>query len=263
VSITIYDDSDVIHVSSSFDLRKLEATDQPQMYALNFPVNLAGADVFVEALGGFMDGTRDRLPGMSTTGYSMREVLTVTDGNVSVDVASPDNRVTYVKRDTETAFPSVKANIVNNFPESWNRREENATVLTTTFALRLKPGGFNPGESHRFGQSIAKPPIPLKWWFNTEPRSESGLQVESDHIFVTSLQAVSDDIRGGVLIRLKNTHPLTLDSITLKADWLGSGEICRTDLMGHGCEPVDTSNGSITLDLGPNQIVTLKWKQKL
>jgi hypothetical protein len=56
VSYTIYNDSDVIHISTAFDLRQLGATDQPQMYAMNFPVSVAGADVFVEALGGFMDG---------------------------------------------------------------------------------------------------------------------------------------------------------------------------------------------------------------
>ncbi len=262
MSYTIYNDSDVIHISSSFDMRQLDATDQPQMYALNFPVSLAGADVFVEALGGFMDGLRDRLPGMNTTGYSMREVLTVTDGRISLDLASPDNRVTHVKRDESNAHPSIKANIVNNFPESWNRREENSTILTSRFALRLKSGGFDPGDSHRFGQSIANPPIPLKWWFNTEPRFESGLSVESNHSMVTSLQAVGDDIHNGALIRIKNTHPLSEDSITLKADWLTSGAICMTDLMGNGCKPVELSNGSISMQLGPNQIVTLKWKHK-
>jgi len=262
MSYTIYNDSDVIHISSSFDLRKLAITEQPQMYAMNFPINLAGADLHVETLGGFMDGIRDRLPGMNTTGYSMREVLTVTDGRISLDLASPDNRVTYVKRDEVNAHPSVKANIVNNFPESWNRREENSTVLTSRFALRLKSGGFDPGDSHRFGQSIANPPIPLKWWFNTEPTSETGLTVESDHSVVTSLQAVNDDIRDGILIRVRNTHPQAPDGIILKADWLTSGELCLTDLLGNGCRPVENTDGSIKMKLGPNQIATLKWKQK-
>ncbi len=262
VSYTIYNDSAVIHISSAFDLRQLGATDQPQMYAMNFPVSIAGADVFVEALGGFMDGLRDRLPGMNTTGYSMREVLTVTDGQLSMDLASPDNRVAYVKRDEANAFASIKANIVNNFPDNWNRREENSTVLTSRFALRLKSGSFDPGDSHRFGQSIANPPIPLKWWFNTEPTSESGLQVEAEHSVVTSLQAVSDNIRDGVLIRMKNTHPQASDEIILKAEWLGSGDLCLTDLLGNGCRPVNNNDGSILIELDPNQIATLKWKRK-
>jgi len=260
ISYTIYEESDVIHISSSFDLRQLDTTDQPQMYALNFPIILAGADVYVEALGGFLDGLRDRLPGLNTTGYSMREVLTATDGRVSIDLASPDNRVAYITRNERNAQPAVKANIVNNFPENWNRREGNSTVLTSRFALRLKMGGFDPGDSHRFGQIIANPPIPLKWWFNTQPTEETGLSVKSDHSVVSSLQAIGDDIQDGVLIRVKNTHPMASDFITLKADWLGLGDLCQTDLLGNECRPLQTTEGSIMIELGPNQIATLKWK---
>lgn len=262
VSYTIYNDSDIIHISTAFDLQQLGATDQPQMYAMNFPIPVNGADVYVEALGGFMDGQRDRLPGMSTTDYSMREVLTVTDGRISLDLASPDNRVTYVKRYAVNAHPSIKANIVNNFPDNWNRREENSTLLISRYALRLKSGGFDPGDSHRFGQSIANPPIPLKWWFNTDPTSDSGLLVESEHSIVSSLQAVSDNIRDGVLIRVRNMNPKASDKISLKAEWLRSGDICLTDLLGNGCSPIEHLDESIMIELDPNQIATLKWKRK-
>jgi hypothetical protein len=126
----------------------------------------------------------------------------------------------------------------------------------------LKLGGFDPGDSHRFGQSIANPPLPLKWWFNTEPVSESGMLVESEHSVVTSLQAVSDNIRDGVLIRVRNMSPQASDEIILKAAWLGSGDLCLTDLLGNGCRPVDNTDGSIMIELDPNQIATLKWKRK-
>lgn len=261
MSFTLYNESDAVHISSSFDLRKLGTTDKPKMFAVDFPIAIDGADVFVESLGGFMDGLRDRLPGMGTAGYSMREVLTATNGQVTVDIASPDNRVTYVHREYGTKQPVVRANIVNQFPESWNRREENSTVLVTDFAVRVRAGAFDPGSSHRFGQSIAIPPVPLKWWFNTQPISESGLQVDSKHSVVTSLQPMGDDIGSGVLIRLKNTHPMMEDAISIDARWLRTGSLCRTDLLGGGCEPVDQSAGAVTLTLGPNQIATLKWIQ--
>lgn len=261
MSYTLYNESDAVHITSSFDLRKLGTTDQPKMYAIEFPIAIDGADVFVESLGGFMDGLRDRLPGMGTAGYSMREVLTATNGLVTVDIASPDNRVTYVHRENDTKQPVIRANIANQFPESWNRREENSTVIVTNFAVRVRAGAFDPGSSHRFGQSIAIPPVPLKWWFNTQPISETGLQVNSEHSFVTSLQPIGDDIGDGVLIRIKNTHPMMEDAISIDAPWLRTGSLCRTDLLGGGCEPVDISTGAVTLTLGPNQIATLKWKQ--
>lgn len=260
MSYTIYNESDAVHISTTFDLRMLGTTDQPKMYAVNFPITIDGADLYVETLGGFMDGLRDRLPGMSTAGYSMREVLTATNGTVSIDLASPDNRVTYVHREGSSNRPMVRSNIVNQFPESWNRREENSTILNNTFAIRLRSGGFDPGSSHRFGQSIAIPPQPLKWWFNTQPASETGMHIESDHIIVSSLQSLGDDIGEGVLIRLRNMHPLMQDVVSLQAEWLRNGSLCRTDLIGSGCEPVDQSTGVVTLTLGPNQIATLKWK---
>ena len=106
---------------------------------------------------------------------------------------------------------------------------------------------------------MAIPPIPLKWWFNTEPVSESGMKVDSQHSVVTSLLALGDDINEGALMRIKNTHPMANDTIVLQATWLAAGTVCITDLLGNGCQPVQSTNGSISLKLGPNEITTLKW----
>lgn len=262
VTYTLYAESEIVHIETSLDLRKFSPTELPISYGIGFPISMSDADVLVETIGGFIDGDRDRLPGMKTNGYSMREVLSVSDGSFTVDIASPDNRVTYISRDSTDQHPTIIANIANHFPDNWNRREENDRILTTRFAIRINEGGFHPGQSHRFGQRIAMPPITLKGWYVEEPVRESVVQLTAEHSVLSALKALGPDLKDGMLIRIRNTHPLSPDQVQIQADWLYTGTLCQTDLSGKTCQVVDVEAPGIQFTMGPNEIRTYKWMPK-
>lgn len=258
VIYTLYHGQASVHVSVDVDLRQLQPTDLPEAYGVMLPVAIADAGVQVETIGGFIDGRRDRMPGTTPSVFSMREALAVSDGKRTLHVASPDNRVTFVQK-TEGGLPMVISNVVNHFPDNWNRREENDAVLRTRFVLQTRTGGFDPGFSHRFGQVAAQPLWALQGWYTGAPATASALSLSAEHSTLQALVALGPQRSDGVLLRLRNMHPLAPDALILDAPWLSEGQLCAADLTGRTCEPLALEGASLRFTLQPNEIRTLRW----
>lgn len=256
IQITLYYNLTKIDVHVDMDLRKLKSTSVPQSFAVAFP-RLAGEDsVYVETIGGFLDGQADRMPGLSSTAFSMRRSVATTNGIYTMNLASPDARVLFVDQQ------HLLSNIVNNFPENWNRRETNDMILRTGYSVSLHDGGFDSGQSARFGWEASVPLVVNRGWFFNDPTSYSTLKIDSEYTVLQALRPMGESVQDGILIRLRNTNPNQKEQVSVEAPWFTRGEINKTDYFGGNQTQLTVENGKFKIGVEPNETVTLMWNKK-
>lgn len=256
IRITLYYNQPQIDVSVDMDLRVLKTTSVPQSFAVAFP-RVAGDDsVYVETIGGFLDGQADRLPGLSTTAFSMRRSVATTNGNLTMNLASPDARVLFVDQQ------HLLSNIVNNFPDNWNRREPNDMILRTAYSVLLHEGEFESGRSARHGWEASVPLVVNRGWFFNDPTSYSALKIDSEFTILQALRPLGESVQDGILIRLRNTNPNQKEQVSVEAPWFTQGEINKTDYFGGNRTQLNVENGRFKIGVEPNETITLMWNKE-
>jgi hypothetical protein len=243
-----------IEVRVNVDLRALKTTTIPQAFAAAFP-RVSGEDgVFVETLGGFLDGQTDRLPSLSSTAFSMRRSAVSTNGSLTMNLASPDARVLFLDRH------HLLSNLVNNFPDNWNRREPNDMILSTSYSFNVHEGDFESGRSARFSWEAAVPLVVNRGWFYNDPISYSAIKLNSEFTILQSLRPLGESVHDGILIRLRNTNPKQKEQVSIEAPWLLQGKIHKSDYFGGNRTQLNVENGRLKIGIEPNETVTLMWK---
>jgi hypothetical protein len=125
----------------------------------------------------------------------------------TVDWVGVDNRVIRL-RETDEGHPVVFANLVNNFPEAWNRWEGNEATLSYRFLVRGRipastdTGLDNAGETWDFTRFAAETTAPIAGrytWLKSSPSSKSFMSVDGNVVLSTIRRAEED-----VVIRLVN-----------------------------------------------------------
>lgn len=256
IRIKLYYDLPQIDVNVDMDLRELKTTIIPQSFATAFPRVYGDDMVFVETIGGYLDGHTDRLPSLSSTAFSMRRSAVSTNRRLTMNLASADARVLFVDQQ------HLLSNIVNNFPDNWNRREPNDMILSTSYSVYFHEGEFEPGRTARFGWQAAVPLVVNRGWFYNDPITYSAIQLNSEFTVLQSLRPVGESVDEGIFIRLRNTNPNKTEKVSIVAPWLKQGVVHKSDYFGGNRTQLFVENGKIEIGVEPNETVTIMWNNE-
>jgi hypothetical protein len=205
-----------------------------QEYSARFEFDLAAESTLVDVAGGLLDPETDRLPGVGHDLFAVRRGLTVSDDNYAIDWIGVDNRVVRLRK-TEDGRPIVLANLVNNFPEAWNRWEANDATLSYRFAVRGRHVESNGAWSYtRFAWESTSPVVGRYTWLRSAPASGSFLSVDGQ-VVVSTLRRDGNDLE----IRLINPDTRNPAEATIRTDpatnsnqaAMGGQEIRRVSLI--------------------------------
>jgi hypothetical protein len=194
----LWENVDAIGVAHTLDLTRLEETDHYEDYSTRFEFDLDSSSAAVDVAGGLLDPVEDRLPGTEHDAYSIRRGVHMTDGVDAIDWASIDSRVLRL-RSSDEGHPVVFSNLVNNFPEDWNRWEPNDATLTYRYLVRRQPGLPGVHSYTRFAWEATVPIAPRYTWLRSSPSSRAFFNVDGN-VVVSSVRREGR----GISMRLMN-----------------------------------------------------------
>lgn len=258
--LTLWTNMDRIDLVTSVNLARLKDPPTAEEYCIPFPLAASNPSVRMETVAGFLDPAVDRLPGSAHNGYTLQRCVVVSDASVSATIASVDSRVVFLESDTVRNHAAIMANIANNFPQSWNRNEENAGKCDFRFSIQGHSSPFDPGASARFGWEAATDPIYKNTFLRASPSEKSYLQTTPGPVLLTAFG--SEGKPGAYFMRLVNTSPLHGGQVTVTSDLLRAFRIGKAGPGPFVAAVGAPGHDRFTLDLGPNETVTIILEAK-
>lgn len=273
IRFRLWHEIDRIDIALEADLGGLDKTAHTEEYGLPFAFNPRGGEIRPETLGG-LTGLADRFPGVGHNYFAIRRAIAVTAGPRTLLLASPDCRIFAL--DTLKGATTVIANLVNNFPDAWNRNEDTSGQVTFRFFLAVD--GTTAADAAAFGWEAATAPLLRKSWFTRAEPLRRYLTNSNPRIKVLSLRPSAEE-SGRWELLLQNSEPASRQEVTLtSALFFSAARVQRLNLLGQpaswpteqpGRGLAGTSNGSgesaipvrdatIFLSLAPNEIVRLE-----
>lgn len=259
-TFTLRNGSDRLEIAHAVNLQRLAEPSSAEMYGVAFPVLRGSVRCEAEILGSTFDPDRDRFPGITHEGFSLRRAVSLTDDHSTVMIASPDCRVFFWKTEPAGRRKTLVANLVNNFPRAWNRNEENRGTLEFRFVVAAEDGPFDPDRAARFGWEACSEPLAQHTLLRSSPAESSFVSVEGRSVVLTTLKP-SEDGRG-IILRLVNADRLRpATGIVSSPLFRGMTAILCTPLEDprEGGEGLPAAKpGSFTVHLKPNEFVTMR-----
>jgi alpha-mannosidase len=258
-SFILWNNIDRVDIEQKVDLNKLEATEQLEEYAAAFPFDITDKKVFVEIIGGYLNPEKDKLPGTDGDGFSIRRGVALFNDEQTISWTSMDARVIRL-RENENGGKVLISNIVNNFPEAWNRYEENDQKLLFRYSFTNQAGSFNPAFTSGFGWELNTPAIVSKSWYRSEPASKSYLEIDNENIILLSLFWNDEE---SFMLRLMNSNPFETSEAKISSEFFNNLKAVHTNYLGNEVEPLTIEENSFSVTIGPNEIRTIKiYNQK-
>lgn len=199
---TLWENLDRVDVRHTVDLEVLEPPMEVEDYSIAFPFAIPDRQVVPEVLGGFLNMQTDRFPGINHDAFAPRRSVAIYNENHTINWSAADSRVVRLRKGVDAEGEVIFANLVNNFPENWNRWEENEGQLNFRFSFTSQEGYFQSAETSQFGWEVNIPPIVRYTWLRSVPAQESFVTVEGDRVLLSALKPTSDG--SGVELRLAN-----------------------------------------------------------
>lgn len=225
IEFLLIDGIDKIFVNAIANLKALTKTEIQEEFGLPFQFNIKNARVNSEILGGFIEQETDRLPGIEHDGVSLRRSVSIFNSSESILWSTADARVIRIRKDDITKEPVIISNLVNNFPEDWNRHEDLNDKINFRYALKFENGSFNPGHTSRFGYELNTPFQVRKSWYKPEPSHNEYLETDNDNIILINLKSVND----GIVLRLLNSDSQKEQNFNLKSKLFLN---CTAEIIG-------------------------------
>ena len=233
------------------DPQRLESPAQTESYGFPFTFQLDNSRVAVEILGGFLDPSSDRFPGMQKESFSIRRVISLFNAGYSIDLASPQARVFQLRRETENSAPVMIANVINNFPEHWNRRDESEGKLELDFSIRARQGKFQEAEAARFGWESAAPPMVARSMYRTENARKSYFQLSDDAIQLVTLSAGQE--AGRCIAVFQNMEGQKASRAEFSSDYFIFKEAVKIDPLGRRGQSIPIRDNRFEIQLKANE----------
>jgi alpha-mannosidase len=254
---TLWENIDRIDVAHAVNLEALVPPPSAEMYAVAFPVLDDSTSLMAEILGGFMNPEKDRLPGASREGLSIRRCLALSSAQGSVAIAAPDSRVFFWRK--VGGRNVLLANLVNNFPTEWNRNEENKGVCELKFSLMARQGGFDAEGTSRLGWDVATAPLQRLTWIRLSPAESSYVQTNGRGVVLTAVKPANDG--SGMIWRLTNVDPESGTTATVASSFLQGKRAFGATLTEAQGDEIPVINGAFTVTLRPNEWKTIRVKE--
>ncbi len=256
IKLRLWRGLDRIDLVVQVNLEGLQQTEYTEEYGLPFAFTATSGEVLSETLGG-VTGLADRFKGVGHDFFSIRRGLGVGTQTSCYLIASPDCRIFAV--DTSRSSPVVIANLLNNFPKSWNRNEDTNGTVAFRFFLTKRDRG--EADIAAFGWEAAAEPVFRKSWFTRSEPVKQHLQSSNALIKILSLRPVDGEHRGYELL-LQNSSHVRHESVTLTSElFFTDAQAREIDFMGNVKKDIAVKAHAISLELGPNEIKRILFRQ--
>ena len=252
----LWSEMEKIDVDQSVDLSKLSKTDIVEEYGLAFPFELKNAQAMIEIIGGFLDPEKDRLPGIEHNAYSIRRTVALSDKSSSLIWASMDCRVVRLEYDNKR--PVLISNVVNNFPEQWNRRQDNSGKLILRYSLTLAEAEFRAGLSTKFGWETLTTPLLQQGWFSTSKPTGSYFTFSNSNVILYNLRKTAG--QNTWQMELLNCNPVHAENVIIQSDFFKNREIVLTDCLDNTHAMIPILNNRINITIPGNTVYLLTVK---
>ena len=258
---TLWEDLDRVDIRHTVDLEKLSSPDQVEDYSIAFPFAIPDRHAAVEVLGGFLDAHNDRFSGVDHDAFSLRRSVALYNDTQSVSWATVGSRVVRLRENAAGTGPTIIANLVNNFPEAWNRWEENEGVLHFDFSFTSDSHTLRPSHTGRFGWEVNTPLAVRYTWLRSAPAMESFVSVDSEQAVLLTIKPTSD--QSGVEFWLMNMDPRASAVANIASDLLDIQSGIRVSHSGATGPslPVEGRHAVVTLPPGAIQPVRFNRAQ--
>jgi len=210
----------------------------------------------IEIIGGFLDPEKDRLPGIEHNAYSIRRTVALSDKSSSLIWASMDCRVVRLEYDNKR--PVLISNVVNNFPEQWNRRQDNSGKLILRYSLTLAEAEFRAGLSTKFGWETLTTPLLQQGWFSTSKPTGSYFTFSNSNVILYNLRKTAG--QNTWQMELLNCNPVHAENVIIQSDFFKNREIVLSDFLGNTEKKILLQNDKIRLNIPKNAVYLLTIK---
>jgi hypothetical protein len=240
-------------------LDRLRSPATAETYAVGFPFALKTPDVRMDVAGGFLSVPRDRLPGAITDAYAIRRSAGLSDGTMSVAWSAADSRVVYWQPDRSGRAPLLLAVLVNNFPDAWNRHEENRGRLTFRFSVSTYAGAFDAGKTARLALEAQTEFPAYRSWFRPQPAETSFVSVTGDNVMLHALKPA--DAGDAVVLRVMNVSPGSAATASVSSALFGGCVAYESDVWERKGSPISVRDGRFEVRLRPSEIRTVRLER--
>jgi hypothetical protein len=249
-----------IDIEHRVDLERLAATDVLEEYSVSFPVGPDDSRQHVEILGGYIRPDTDRFPGITHDAFSIRRSVALSTDDYTVNWSAVDSRVIRLRESQSDGRTVLLANLVNNFPEHWNRQEENKGIWAFRFAISGQSGGFDAGISARFGWEQNTEVAVRRSWLRSEMPHWSFLSTDNHDIIILSWWLSAD--RSSYTVRIYNPFGDRNIQGGLHLPF-NDALIFRKPVLSRDRIEVFSVNSVVQLELDPNEITDLIIQRKI
>ena len=254
----LWNNVDRIDIEQKVNTSKLKPTEKLEEYAVAFPFKIDNQEIRPEIIGGFIDPEKDKLPGTTKEGFSIRRSVALYNNNQSISWTSLDARVIRLRDHNNQKV--LISSLVNNFPKNWNRYEENAGEIVFRYSFTNQKEKFNPTFTSRFGWEINTPLIVRKSWYRTEPIEQSYFKIDNPDLnLLTVIPSEKNDF---FLLRVQNMNPYNDASGNISSEFIKNNTAMSVTYLGEETKKLKVNGDSVKVDLRPNEIATIKISLK-
>ncbi len=255
----LWSDIEKIGITQVLNLDMLTPTDIIEEYGLAFPFEMKKSDANLEIIGGFLKPQSQRLPGIDHNAFSIRRSVALSNKSSSFIWTTKDRRVIRLEHDNKR--PVIISDIVNNFPEAWNRNQDNSGKIKLEYCITSFQESFNPGRSCRFGWEFSTPVMAYKNWFKTLPATEEYFKIDNDQVIVLDMKV--DKSNDFWIMEIMNTNPDKIQEVTISSKFFQGQKIQAVDFLGNIRKSFKTEAEKIQLKIKANQIIRLCIRDQL
>lgn len=237
-----------IDLNVSLNLEGLKETGKAEEYGLPFVLNIPDSKVRFESLGG-LASPEDRFSSVGHTYFAVRRAININGNNDNYVIASPDCRIFTL--DTTGGRSILIANVLNNFPKSWNRNEDKTGTAEFNFSIS-KVNDNN--DVTRFGYEASTEPVVRRSWYRKNEPVKQYVKLSNPAVKLISFRPVGENTEAYELI-FQNSSPEKDESLTVSSEELfTSAKVTEVNFMGEKIKNIPVSDKSIKLDFSPNSI---------
>jgi len=252
----LWNNIDRVDIQHNVNPEKFVAPEVIEDYGLAFPFAINDQNIKIEILGGFVDPEKDKLPGSSDDGFSIRRTAAIYNDEQTISLSSLDSRVFKLREDESGTGKVLIINPINNFPLDWNRHEKNEGKITFRFSFTSQPGKFSAPAVSRFGWELNTPSVVRKSWYRSEPSSESYLNIDNENIILNTILPSPGD--NSFCLRLMNLNPDKKEAGVITSILFKNMEAFYATYLGESIKPAEVENDSLKVELNPNEIATIQ-----
>jgi hypothetical protein len=263
VEIILWENLDRVDTRYTINLERIIPPETAEEYGIAFPFFLEKPQTEIELLGGYLRPEQNEIRIAEHNAYSIRRTVALSKNNQNITLASKNCRVVRLIESPTSSSVTLMANLVNNFPASWNRREENRGKLSFLFSFTLQNNQFNPAFSSRFGWELYSDPSIYRSLFSKNPLEKSFLYIENENVTLAAL--IPDPEEKRLIFVLQNVDPQKTVSSVVTSPFFKDKKAYLGDwkLRPYATNILTENRLTVQIEAGGIEIIVLNMEDKI